>query len=138
MPYTFTEFRSAIELRRTDWQRDALCAPSNAGAGGHNYLTTDKAEQRRIAARCSGCPVRYDCLEYALILDEELGVWGGATESERKVLRRTVRKALRTSTRQTFLTYRSDVRRLLQPFLDQPVMTTKRRRSARAATPVAS
>lgn len=31
---------------------------------------------------CDDCPVAQDCLEYALIYEEQ-GVWGGTTEKER-------------------------------------------------------
>ncbi|WP_276565109.1 WhiB family transcriptional regulator [Rhodococcus rhodochrous] len=34
---------------------------------------------------CRPCPVRHECLHYALAIGEHHGVWGGATEHERKV-----------------------------------------------------
>jgi WhiB family redox-sensing transcriptional regulator len=38
---------------------------------------------------CVGCPVRSQCLEYALANGLEHGVWGGASEPERRrMLRR--------------------------------------------------
>lgn len=40
---------------------------------------------RRI---CDGCPVRVECLEYALHHRIEHGVWGGASERERRRLAR--------------------------------------------------
>ena len=36
---------------------------------------------RRI---CAGCPVQRPCLEYALFHHIEHGVWGGASERERR------------------------------------------------------
>jgi WhiB family redox-sensing transcriptional regulator len=35
-------------------------------------------------AVCAGCPVRKICLDYALEAEEEFGVWGGTTPTERK------------------------------------------------------
>lgn len=35
-------------------------------------------------AVCDGCPVREECLEYAIVNGEEHGIWGGASEAERK------------------------------------------------------
>ena len=38
---------------------------------------------------CHECPVRVECLEYALLNRIEHGVWGGASERERRrILRR--------------------------------------------------
>ncbi|MER7929833.1 WhiB family transcriptional regulator [Streptomyces sp. NPDC096057] len=37
---------------------------------------------------CIGCPVRLDCLAYALDHREEYGVWGAMTERERRALLR--------------------------------------------------
>lgn len=42
-----------------------------------------------IAARvCAGCPVRSDCLMYAVDRREEFGIWGGAGELTRRHLTR--------------------------------------------------
>lgn len=35
---------------------------------------------------CEGCPVRWDCLMFALDTGQAHGVWGGLTTEERKVL----------------------------------------------------
>jgi WhiB family transcriptional regulator, redox-sensing transcriptional regulator len=37
---------------------------------------------------CTRCPVRPECLEYALNSGQDFGVWGGASESERRAMRR--------------------------------------------------
>ena len=44
------------------------------------------AEARRL---CRGCPVKDECLDYALAANEHYGVWGGASERERRRLRRS-------------------------------------------------
>jgi WhiB family redox-sensing transcriptional regulator len=38
------------------------------------------------------CPVRAECLAYALEYDERFGVWGGTSERERRRLRAAWRK----------------------------------------------
>jgi WhiB family redox-sensing transcriptional regulator len=43
-------------------------------------------------AICAGCPVRVQCLEHALTNREHDGIWGGATERERRRLLRQRRK----------------------------------------------
>jgi WhiB family redox-sensing transcriptional regulator len=42
---------------------------------------------------CATCPVREACLEYALTNREHDGVWGGATEKERRRMIRQRRKS---------------------------------------------
>ena len=37
---------------------------------------------------CGGCPVQAECLDYSLMARERYGVWGGATERERRRLLR--------------------------------------------------
>ena len=41
---------------------------------------------------CAICPVREPCLEYALAHRERDGIWGGATEKERRRMIRQRRK----------------------------------------------
>lgn len=41
-------------------------------------------------AVCARCPVRQECLEYALEARERFGIWGGTTERQRRrMVRRT-------------------------------------------------
>ena len=42
---------------------------------------------------CQGCPVRAPCLEYALLHRIDHGVWGGASERERRRIARRRRLA---------------------------------------------
>jgi len=41
---------------------------------------------------CQRCPVRLQCLEYAMIADDEAGTWGGLTAIERRQLRSLARQ----------------------------------------------
>ena len=52
------------------------------------------AEDDAAAAKvvCGECAVRHACLEYALNKREHEGVWGGATEKERRRILRQRRK----------------------------------------------
>lgn len=47
------------------------------------------ARQREARRFCRTCPVRTECLAYALDERIEFGVWGGATERERRALLRS-------------------------------------------------
>jgi len=41
-------------------------------------------------AICARCPVRQECLEYAIEARERYGIWGGTTERQRRrMVRRT-------------------------------------------------
>lgn len=47
----------------------------------------EKAErERRAKAICTDCSVQGDCLDYALRIREQHGIWGGLNEVERKTL----------------------------------------------------
>lgn len=67
------------------WQKDAVCLrvyPELFYAHG----TKMPSEQvRRAKAVCRGCPVRAECLDWALEHGEtEHGVWGALTPHERR------------------------------------------------------
>jgi WhiB family redox-sensing transcriptional regulator len=66
------------------WQDRGLCAQTDPEA-----FFPDKGESTRLAKLvCARCPVRPECLEYALESGERFGVWGGLSERERRQLRR--------------------------------------------------
>lgn len=53
----------------------------------------DDTEAEAAKAVCAVCPVRQACLEHALTHREREGVWGGATERERRRALRQRRKS---------------------------------------------
>jgi WhiB family redox-sensing transcriptional regulator len=66
------------------WAARASCTDTGPGIffPPHGDPAT---EARQICARC---PVRDDCLAYALDADERYGIWGGLDPDERRSLRR--------------------------------------------------
>lgn len=58
------------------------------------FFPEDDADAEDAKAVCAGCGVRVACLEHALTIREKQGVWGGATERER---RRIIRQRRRTA-----------------------------------------
>lgn len=52
---------------------------------GNDYFKSTFTFARNLCARC---PVRQKCLDYAMANDEEFGVWGGLSPSERDRLKR--------------------------------------------------
>ena len=71
-------------LKRAEWMGDAACKHVDP-----NLFFPERGASLRIArAMCAECPVRLQCLEYALDNNETCGVWGGASERERRTMRR--------------------------------------------------
>ncbi len=70
------------------WQPIALCR------GNHSHLffppssseRKEERERREVRAKsiCTVCPVRVECLDYAVVIKEPYGIWGGLTETERR------------------------------------------------------
>ena len=50
------------------------------------FFPQTKAEEDEALRVCSTCPVREECLDYALGARETYGVWGGTTEKQRRRL----------------------------------------------------
>lgn len=58
-------------------------------------------EQVNVAkAVCQDCQVQDACLQFALETNQEAGIWGGATEDERRRLRRSWLAGRRRQTRE--------------------------------------
>ncbi len=54
----------------------------------------DNDEEAEVAQRvCEQCHVKTACLEHALTFREKVGVWGGATERERRRILRQRRRS---------------------------------------------
>lgn len=80
------------------WQDRAACkgAPLGLFFGPENERG-DAKKTRESAAKaiCAQCPVRSECLEYALSLPERYGVYGGLNEDERRSEQRRRARARR-------------------------------------------
>ena len=66
-----------------DWTLLAECRNESP-----DTLFVSGAAQHRAKSVCRGCPVRTECLNYALSRPEKYGVWGGLNEEERAAERR--------------------------------------------------
>jgi len=75
----------------TEWQENSRCR----GPQSELFFPPSGAEspedkldrEHRAKSYCRSCSVCGDCLTYALTRREDFGVWGGLTESERRVAR---------------------------------------------------
>lgn len=66
------------------WQVRALCAQTDPEA----FFPGQGEPAAAAKAVCMRCPVRAECLAYALERDE-YGVWGGLSERQRRALKRS-------------------------------------------------
>ncbi|WP_156628624.1 WhiB family transcriptional regulator [Mycobacterium sp. 1274756.6] len=71
---------------REEWQDQALCAQTDPEA----FFPEKGGSTREAKKICQRCPVRGECLEYALAHDERFGIWGGLSERERRRLKRGI------------------------------------------------
>lgn len=67
-----------------NWRDQALCSQTDPEA----FFPEKGGSTREAKKVCLGCPVRSECLEYALSNDERFGIWGGLSERERRRLKR--------------------------------------------------
>jgi WhiB family redox-sensing transcriptional regulator len=71
------------------WRQRAACR----GVDPDIFYPVSDEEAEEAKAICAECAVRQPCLEYALANRERDGVWGGATERERRRIIRQRRKS---------------------------------------------
>jgi WhiB family redox-sensing transcriptional regulator len=73
--------------------RNAACATEDPAVFFPTGNSDATAAQVAVAkAICARCPVREDCLDFALLTNQQYGVWGGMDEDERRALRRSWRQ----------------------------------------------
>lgn len=69
------------------WQDRAACAQ----IGGDLWFPDQGGTTKHIKKVCATCPVKQECLDYALAMapeDDRHGVYGGLSERERRALRK--------------------------------------------------
>ena len=65
-----------------NWQKNALCAePQNLHMRDH-FFSSDSELTYKAKNLCFSCPVRKDCIKWALEAKQIDGVWGGKDEGE--------------------------------------------------------
>jgi WhiB family redox-sensing transcriptional regulator len=70
--------------RDDSWQNRGACN----GTPPHIMFPNQGDSNKRAKAFCKVCPVRVECLEFAIEHDERFGVWGGKSERERRAIRK--------------------------------------------------
>jgi WhiB family redox-sensing transcriptional regulator len=80
----------AKDTKGLAWRQRAACR----GVDPDIFYPVSEEEAEDAKSICASCPVLETCLEWALTNRERDGVWGGATERER---RRIVRRRRRSA-----------------------------------------
>lgn len=84
---------SSLALGSADytWRRSALCRDTDPelffpiGTTGQALLQISRAKEV-----CCECPVKFECLDFAMETNQDTGIWGGTSEEERRQMRREV------------------------------------------------
>jgi WhiB family redox-sensing transcriptional regulator len=80
-PYASTE--------RDDWRDLSACRDTSPDLFFPVGTTGPAIEQiAQAKAVCRECEVQTECLEFAMVSNQDSGVWGGTSEEERRKLRR--------------------------------------------------
>ena len=86
-----TILASSLALANADysWRNQAICRDTDPdlffpiGTTGQALVQIDRAKEV-----CEVCPVKNECLEYALETNQDSGIWGGLDEEQRRNIRR--------------------------------------------------
>ncbi len=79
------------------WRTDAACSDFDTNMFFPDPESEDDVVPQISAAKaiCAACPVRQNCLEFAIRTRQLDGVWGGCTPEERRSIRRRRQAAAR-------------------------------------------
>ncbi|MFD8724982.1 WhiB family transcriptional regulator [Streptomyces sp. NPDC059629] len=79
-----------------DWREHAACRAEDPDLFFPIGTTGPSLHQtRRAKAVCERCPAREPCLRWAMETEQTVGIWGGTTEAERRLLARRQQPAAR-------------------------------------------
>lgn len=84
---------SSLALGSADysWRTRATCKDTDpelffpVGTTGQALLQIDRAKEV-----CDDCPVKIECLDFAIATNQDSGIWGGTSEEERRDIRRQI------------------------------------------------
>ena len=77
-----------MSSQQIEWRKLGACRGLDASV----FYPDEDDDAEDAKAVCQMCAVRVACLEHALMSREKVGVWGGATERERRRIIRQRRR----------------------------------------------
>ena len=84
--------RATAGWEHEGWRADSACRDLDADLFFPAGETGPAARQIvQAKAICALCPVKAECLQFALATHQDYGIWGGTTEDERRQIRRAWR-----------------------------------------------
>lgn len=88
----YDNYKAYCEGEFPYWKDDAKCKD----LGPDVFFPTSEVEEKARVDFCYDCPVRIDCLEFAVATDQNVGpsIWGGMTSKQRDRVKRYVRRSL--------------------------------------------
>ncbi len=85
----WTSHRGTVSVKDIKWRELGACR----GLDPTIFYPDEEDSADDAKAVCADCGVRVACLEFALLHREKQGVWGGATERERRRIIRQRRRS---------------------------------------------
>jgi WhiB family redox-sensing transcriptional regulator len=101
MLFNRTPGRRGISIRKLpadSWKREAACKDVKDTSIFFPVGITDEHTPEALAI-CRACPVRVECLNYALAIITTEGIWGGTNQRQREAIRRRRYRMSRGSAR---------------------------------------
>ena len=71
-------------MKKGTWTDQAACR----GTDTEIFYPVTPDEEAEALSICATCPVRAQCLDYAIRNRETYGIWGGTTPDQRRRIRR--------------------------------------------------
>lgn len=75
---------SSTQVVEQDWRAMGACSSTDPDL----WFAVGAIEHKQAKRICRECPVRGQCLAYAMDAPVDHGIWGGLTERERRRFRR--------------------------------------------------
>lgn len=82
-----------------EWRKFGKCKNLSPEEATKRFFLGRGGSPRLARELCDTCPVRQECLDYAILYNED-GIWAGTTEKERKILTPYLLPALKVKAEQ--------------------------------------